>query len=251
LMVEGASIDKQAHAMDSDRWLLDLLEFDRAVKVAQDFAARDGHTLVIVTADHETGGVAVIGASRVTAAQLQDQATKGGKENLRDPVVGIYERAGFPHYTLAADGYPQSTDIDHKLLIGYGANADRYEDWRTSPRPLRDGQQPFAKQEPMASYPANPLARDKEGGYLVSGQVPGTNSSHTGTDVPLSAFGPGAWSFTGVIDNTDVFFKLAQTAVGGALLPPGLLADLPMDQQPASATGRKTIPKRPSAQSRR
>ncbi|MEO5735505.1 MAG: alkaline phosphatase [Rubrivivax sp.] len=252
LMVEGASIDKQAHAMDSERWLLDLLEFDRAVKVAQDFAARDNHTLVIVTADHETGGTAVLGASRVTDVQLRDQAAKGGKENLRDPVVGIYERAGFPRYTLAADGYPQNTDIDRKLLIGYGANADRSEGWRTHPRPLRDGQQPFAKQEPMNSYPGNPLVRDKEGGYLVTGQVPGTNSAHTGTDVPLSAFGPGAWSFTGVIDNTDVFFKLAQAALGGVVLPPGLIADLQSQSQtkPQPAATRKTIPRPPRATTR-
>ncbi|MDP0964921.1 alkaline phosphatase, partial [Klebsiella pneumoniae] len=37
LMIEGASIDKQAHAMDTERWMLDTLEFDRAVRVAQDF----------------------------------------------------------------------------------------------------------------------------------------------------------------------------------------------------------------------
>ena len=230
LMVEGASIDKQSHAMDSERWMLDILEFDRAVKVAQDFAARDGHTIVIVTADHECSGAAVIGASRVSDAQLRDLATQpgkdgkvGGKENLRDPVVGIYEGAGFPHYTLAPDGYPETTDIDRRLLVGYGANADRYEDWRTNARPLRDGQQPFAKQQPMTSYPANPMARDSDGKYLVTGQIAGSFAAHTATDVPLSAFGPGAWSFTGVIDNTDVFFKLAQAAAGGVVLPPGLM----------------------------
>ena len=63
LMVEGASIDKQAHLMDSDRWILDTIEFDRAIKVAQDFAKRNPDTLVIVTADHECAGAAIIGSS--------------------------------------------------------------------------------------------------------------------------------------------------------------------------------------------
>jgi alkaline phosphatase len=45
---------------------------------------------------------------------------------------------------------------------------------------------------------------------------------HTATDIPLSAFGPGSWAFTGVQDNTDVFFKLAQAAVNGAVVPEGL-----------------------------
>ena len=106
LMVEGASIDKQAHNMDTERWMLDTIEFDRAVKVAQLYAAKHGDTLVIVTADHECSGVALIGGSRVSDARLQELVREGGSDNLRDKVVGIYEQAGFPKYRMSADGYP-------------------------------------------------------------------------------------------------------------------------------------------------
>ena len=219
LMVEGASIDKQSHAMDSERWMLDTIEFDRAVKVAQDYAKAHRDTLVIVTADHECAGAALIGGSMLKDDALQEMAQKKGVANLRDKVVGIYEKAGFPQYRMAADGYPQTTDIDFRLLVGYGANADRYEDWRTNATPQRDGQQPMAQQHPQKAYPANPLERDSAfGDFLVTGQVPGSSAAHTATDVPLSAFGPGAWAFTGVMDNTDVFFKLAQ-ATRGVVLP--------------------------------
>jgi alkaline phosphatase len=218
LMIEGASIDKQAHNMDSERWMLDTIEFDRAVKLAQEFARKRGDTLVIVTADHECSGAALIGGSRLTDAKLVEAAAKGGKESLRDPVVGIYEQAGFPKYRIAADGYPETTDIDFKLLVGYGANADRFEDWRTNARPLQDSQQPFVKNQPMASYPTL-NDRDKAGNFVVTGQVPGESAVHTATDIPLSAFGPGAYVFTGVIDNTDVFFKLAQATTRGAVTP--------------------------------
>ena len=103
--------------------------------------------------------------------------------------------------------------------MGYGANADRYEDWRANATPQQDGQQPMAQQHPQKAYPANPLERDSAfGDFLVTGQVPGSSAAHTATDVPLSAFGPGAWAFTGVMDNTDVFFKLAQ-ATYGVVLP--------------------------------
>jgi alkaline phosphatase len=219
LMVEGASIDKQAHNMDTERWMLDTIEFDRAVQVAQDYARRRGDTLVIVTADHECSGAALIGAS-----MLKDEALAAlGKTNsgtaLRDKVVGVYEKAGFPHYHLAADGYPQATDIDFRLLVGYGANADRFEDWRSNPQPIRDGQQPFANAQPQKWYPSSPLERDGLGGFQVTGQVPGESAVHTATDVPLSAYGPGALTFTGVIDNTDVFFKLAQAAMKGPVAP--------------------------------
>ena len=219
LMVEGASIDKQAHNMDTERWILDTIEFDRAIQVAKDFADKDGQTLVIVTADHECSGVALIGGSTVTDARLQELVKEGGVANLRDKVVGVYEKAGFPQYAIAKDGYPSTTDIDYRLLVGYGANSDRHEDWRTNALPIQDSQQPFAKVAPLSAYPADPAARDADGKFMITGQVPGNSGVHTATDIPISATGPGAWAFTGVLDNTDVFFHLAQAATRGVPTP--------------------------------
>ena len=219
LMVEGASIDKQAHNMDTERWILDTIEFDKTVELVQSFAKKDKNTLVIVTADHECSGVALIGGSMVSDAKLQELVKEGGTSNLRDKVVGIYEKAGFPKYVLDKDGYPKATDIDFRLLVGYGANADRNEDWRTNPLPLQDTQQPFNKIQPLLAHPADPMARDVDGKLTITGQVPGTSAVHTATDIPLSAMGPGAWSFTGVLDNTDVFFLMSQIAIRGAPKP--------------------------------
>jgi len=224
LMVEGASIDKQAHAMDTERWLLDIIEFDRAIALAKAYAQRRSDTLVIVTADHECAGVALIGGSKVSDSRLQALVREGSGTALRNEVVGVYEQAGFPKYKIDADGYPQTTDIDNRLLVGYGSNADRMEDFRTNPQPLQDNQQPFTKQEPLSTYPSGLLARDQEGKYMITGQVPGDSATHTATDVPLSAFGPGAYAFTGVMDNTDVFFKLAQAAIRGVVLPHGMIS---------------------------
>ena len=60
LMVEGSQIDTRCHRHDAPEMIRRLLNFDMAVRQALDFAARDGHTLVIVTADHETGGLMVL-----------------------------------------------------------------------------------------------------------------------------------------------------------------------------------------------
>lgn len=57
LMIEGSQIDWAAHANDTKRVIRQTLLFDLAVREAIEFARRDGHTLVIVTADHETGGL--------------------------------------------------------------------------------------------------------------------------------------------------------------------------------------------------
>lgn len=217
LMVEGASIDKQAHAMDTERWILETIEFDRAVARAKAFASANPDTLVVVTADHETGGVAVIGASLVSQASLNTRANSGGGvAQLRTNVVGTSENAGFPVYGIQPDGYPATTNPNRKLLIGYAANADRYEDWQSNPQPVRDGGQPFNNVPPLSTYPSNALQRDLAGGFLITGQVPGTSASHSGNDVPLSAYGRGAALFTGTMDNTDVFFRVMTAVLAGA-----------------------------------
>ncbi|MFT4697371.1 MAG: alkaline phosphatase [Flavobacteriaceae bacterium] len=56
LMVEGSQIDWGGHANDADYLISELIDFDNAMGVALDFAKQNGETLVIVTADHETGG---------------------------------------------------------------------------------------------------------------------------------------------------------------------------------------------------
>jgi alkaline phosphatase len=219
LMVEAASIDKQAHNMDTERWLLDTIEFDYAVEKARQFVARNPDTLLVVTADHECAGVNIIGSSMVTNADLTTRAASGGgAAQLRTGVVGLYESAGFPIYSLAADGYPVTTDPDYKMLIGYAANADRNEDWQTNAKPLIDSQQPTAIQTTLTTngYPAAPLNRDTAGAFLITGQIDGTSAAHTGSDIPMSAGGRGATLFNGVMDNTDVFFRMAQAAISGA-----------------------------------
>jgi alkaline phosphatase len=203
--------------MDTERWILETIEFDRAIERARQFAVQNPDTLVIVTADHECAGVNIIGASRVANADLIARSTSGGGvAQLRTGVVGTYENAGFPKYTIAADGYPVTTDVDFRMLIGCAANADRYEDWLTNSQPLRDSQQPFNNVPPLSTYPNGPLNRDVAGNFLVTGQVADTTAVHTGSDIVISAFGHGAQLFTGVMDNTDVFFKIMLGVTSGA-----------------------------------
>ena len=60
LMVEGSQIDFACHGQDS-AWMVDeTVDFSNAVQIALDYAKADGNTLVVVTADHETGGLTMI-----------------------------------------------------------------------------------------------------------------------------------------------------------------------------------------------
>ena len=60
LMVEGSQIDFAAHNSDSTHLVNEMYDFDNTINKVLDFAEKDGNTLVIVTADHETGGLTMI-----------------------------------------------------------------------------------------------------------------------------------------------------------------------------------------------
>jgi alkaline phosphatase len=213
-MIEGGSIDKQSHVMDSDRMVIDAIEFDRAIEVCRNFALSHADTLVIVTADHECGGANIIGASRVTHANLTVRAASGGgAAQLRNGVVGTLDQAGFPQYTPDAYGYPETTDIDFRMLIGYACNADRFEDWITNPYPIQNSSHGIVVPI-IPGHPQTPLDRDTAGKFLITGQIQDAIATHTASDIPLSAMGRNAAIFTGVMDNTDVFFKVMRVALG-------------------------------------
>lgn len=69
LMVEGSQIDWGGHDNDADYIIEEVKDFDQAIDAALDFAEKDGNTLVIVTADHETGGMSL------SAAEVRRQRT--------------------------------------------------------------------------------------------------------------------------------------------------------------------------------
>lgn len=214
LLVEGAHIDRQSHSADQERMVWEVLAFDRAVAAAVEFAQAtngdadpDNDTLVIVTADHETGGVVLPGVG------------DPGRVGTRD-YVRTYDAGGLPENgDRDDDGYPDTPDPARKVIIHFGAGPDRYEDWLSQPRPVpmalgRTGLQ-------RTVYP-NP-ERDGGKGVLFTGVIENsiqagghapTQSVHTAVDVPLSAAGPGAQGLAGVHDNTELFFAIVR-ATGG------------------------------------
>jgi len=77
LMVEGSQIDPACHNNDQEQFLAEMLDFDKAIGVALDFARENGETLVVVTGDHETGGVTVLKGNYETGEVKVNFSTKG------------------------------------------------------------------------------------------------------------------------------------------------------------------------------
>lgn len=69
LMVEGSQIDWGGHANESDYIIKEMIDFDNAIGKVLEFAEKDGETLVIVTADHETGGYSINQPTKIGSVQ--------------------------------------------------------------------------------------------------------------------------------------------------------------------------------------
>jgi alkaline phosphatase len=111
LMVEGSQIDWACHINDIRHTIRQTLLFDQAVQAAVDFALRDGHTLVIVTADHETGGLTFTNPPRRSMDPTTHWSTKGSDAHTGSPVlIG----AVGPRAELFA-GVQDNTDIPKKI----------------------------------------------------------------------------------------------------------------------------------------
>ncbi|HKJ78789.1 MAG TPA: alkaline phosphatase, partial [Prolixibacteraceae bacterium] len=108
LMVEGSQIDWGGHAKSTIYIVEDMLDFDRAIGQALEFAADDGKTLVIVTADHETGGMAITGGDLKTGMVKADYPT-GGHTGIMVPVFAY--GPGAEEFT----GIMDNTDIYKKM----------------------------------------------------------------------------------------------------------------------------------------
>ncbi|MFT4972070.1 MAG: alkaline phosphatase [Saprospiraceae bacterium] len=113
LMIEGSQIDWGGHANNSDYIITEMIEFDNAIGKVLEFAEKDGETLVIITADHETGGYAINPGSTMdsivpgftstyhTATMIPVFAYGPGSELFG----GIYENTAIYHKMKAAFGF--------------------------------------------------------------------------------------------------------------------------------------------------
>ncbi len=100
LMVEGSQIDWGGHANDINYVTSEMIDFDNTIGAVLDFAEKDGNTLVVITGDHETGGLTLTGGN-INEGRVEAKFTTGGHTAVMIPVFaygpgaesfgGIYE----------------------------------------------------------------------------------------------------------------------------------------------------------------
>jgi len=111
LMVEGSQIDLGGHARNYNYMLTELHDFDKAVGKAKEFAEKDGNTLVIVTGDHETGGLAIYGGANNAAMSTYYSASNVAGNHTCIPVPIFAYGPGGENFV----GFLNNTDYKGKI----------------------------------------------------------------------------------------------------------------------------------------
>jgi alkaline phosphatase len=109
LMVEGSEIDFLAHNNNAPGIIRETLDMDKAIGAALEFAAKDRHTLIIVTADHETGGMTINEGNNLTG-ELTAKFTSPEHTGVCVPVFA---------YGPGADqfgGFMENTEVGNKMM---------------------------------------------------------------------------------------------------------------------------------------
>ncbi|WP_243292983.1 alkaline phosphatase [Bacillus sp. FJAT-47783] len=179
LMVEGSQIDWAGHDNDIVAAMSEMKDFEKAVKAAIDFAKKDKHTLVVVTADHSTGGFS-IGAD------------------------GIYNWSGEPIKAakrtpdFMAEQIANGADVEETLK--------KYIDLSLTKEEIESVQEAAENREDVRG-----IDNAIEKIFDARTHTGWTTGGHTGEDVPVIAYGPASEKFAGHIDNTDnakIIFEL-------------------------------------------
>lgn len=113
LMVEGSMIDWGCHNNDIEFAVLELLDFDRAIAKALNFASSNKETLVVITADHETGGM-TIGRGDIEKNEVKVNFSTGGHTAVMVPVFAY--GAGAENFS----GVYNNTQVFKKMIDLFG-----------------------------------------------------------------------------------------------------------------------------------
>ena len=205
MMIEGGKIDWACHANDL-AFIPELIDMDNAVKVAYDFYKQHpDETLIIVTADHETGGIvlsrglyeinlAAVGNQRITIEKLGKELhkmhdVKGDKLLWDDVKTFLADNFGFWDKISLTDEQTQRLESSFKKIMD-GTSKDQHTLYQND--------------DELAVTVRNIMSECAQVGWHVT--------SHSNGYVPCFAIGVGAEQIHGRIDNTEIPKIVAKAA---------------------------------------
>jgi len=207
MMMEGGRIDNACHANDPGAFIQEMLDFDNAIKVAYDFYLKHKkETLIVITADHETGGLGLTaGEYRTNLKALQYQKMSKdaftahleqmGRESgdiltWEEVEQELKENFGFWDKLRLSDKQTASLKSAYVETFGMG------------PDELEEGE--YFEVEKMSTEAVRIMTQLAEISWAAG--------CHSASYVPVFAIGAGAEQFTGQMDNIEIPMKIKKLA---------------------------------------
>jgi alkaline phosphatase len=197
VMLEGARIDHASHAADMPGIWRETVEFDRAVEYTVEWAKKDGNTLVVVLADHETMGIAasdsmdIEGLKKIEvspefmADRLVLDVQKG--EYTTESIIEVFKKYAY-------------IDITEKKVAELNKR-------------IKDSEGKVYPQHKVGWEIGSMIAEHYNAGVISSDvRNESETGGHTGNMVPVMAYGVGSEEFEGILDNTDIPKLIAEIA---------------------------------------
>ncbi len=210
MMVEGGIIDWAGHGNDAATMVTEVIDFDNAIKKAYDFyLAKPDSTLIIVTADHETGGLGLgtkgyelslnlLANQKKSQSELsndiyelREKAKKGGKTVSWSAIKALLKKEmGFwGDVKISSEQEDRLKEMYNKMVSGKD-----YKSYKSL----------YSTSEPLAKLAIDILSENANVGW--------TTGSHTASEVPVYAIGVGSEKFNGSMDNTDIPRRISRIA---------------------------------------
>ena len=233
MMVEGGKIDWACHANDAGATINDTIALDEAVgKAVEFYNEHPDETLILVTGDHETGGLTIgfagtdydtfltnISNQKISYAKFDSDYVAGYKENQTDfetvmaditELFGLQAPAGETEQTQQADSkdqHPEAEEGAGSLVMTdyeYEKLQAAYEETMS-----RTGEETEFSQEEYLLYGSyEPLTVTITHILNNKSGIDFSSYAHTGLPVEVFAMGVGQEQFNGYYDNTDIFNKM-------------------------------------------
>jgi len=203
LMVEGGKIDWACHNNDAATTVGEVISLSDAIAIAVDFYNKHpNETLIVVTADHETGGMTIGNGSmkyetNFTILANQKQSIDGFNKKVLEFKTKHKSNPTFNSYLqFVSDELNIDPKAYNEMQLSYLQKAHLASLKQNNPRDKEANRKEYGSFDPMATAAIRVLNQRAGLGW--------TTMSHTGAQVPVYAIGVGQEMFSGNIDNTDI-----------------------------------------------